>query len=137
MPQPADNLGKLVSVHGISPAYLQRAVFIVILSFTFFLATMIVYYIRQNVLYFLLASAFLITYIFTLFGWVMQRRAVLQVFESGLKYKKQTARWEEIDDVNADGMISLSNGKRVTILRSLHDFEKILEIVRQKAGVME
>src|SRR5437773_12397915 len=44
------------------PAQVQRAVFIAVLSFLFFLAMMIVFYIRQSMLYFLLATAFLIVY---------------------------------------------------------------------------
>ena len=87
------DLGRLVAIHGIAPVYLQRAVFIVILSFVFFLATMAVYYIRQNVLYFLLASAFLVLYLVTLFSFVMQRRNVVNVHEGGLIYKQRAARW--------------------------------------------
>ncbi len=135
MPPPANDLGKLVSVHVISPAYMQRAVFLVVLSFLFFLGTMFVYYLRQNILYFLLASAFLLVYLFTLFSLVMQRRNQAQIFESGLRYKMQSARWEEVDEVGSDGTISLSTGKKVTLPRSLHDIEKVLEIIRERSGI--
>lgn len=132
MPQPATNLGKLVSVHVISPAHMQRAVFIVVLSFVFFLATMFVYYIRQNVLYFLLASAFLFLYLFTLFSWVMQRRNQLQIFENGLKYKKQTARWDEIVEVSNNGLIKLHDGKPIAVPNGLTGFNELLAIIRSK-----
>jgi hypothetical protein len=56
------------------PAQLQRAVFIVVLSFLFFLAMMAMFYIRQSVLYFLLASAFLVIYIITMISFVRMRR---------------------------------------------------------------
>ncbi len=75
------DLGKLVAIHGIAPAYLQRAVFIVILSFVFFLAMMFMYYIRQSITYFLLASAFLVLYLVTLFSFVMQRRSFVMLHE--------------------------------------------------------
>ena len=55
-------------------AKVQRAVFIAVLSFLFFLATMVAFYVRQSMLYFLLATAFLIIYIFTMFSFVRLRR---------------------------------------------------------------
>jgi hypothetical protein len=57
-----------------SPAQLQRAAFIAVLSFLFFLAMMFAYYIRQSALYFLLATAFLIVYIVTMVSFVRLRR---------------------------------------------------------------
>lgn len=58
-----------------SPAHLQRAVFIAVLSFLFFLAMMFAYYIRQSALYFLLATAFLIVYLVTMISFVRLRRS--------------------------------------------------------------
>ena len=58
----------------IAPAQLQRAVFIAVLSFLFFLAMMFAYYIRQSALYFLLASAFLVIYLVTMISFVRLRR---------------------------------------------------------------
>ena len=55
-------------------AKVQRAVFIAVLSFLFFLVMMIAFYVRQSMLYFLLATAFLIIYIFTMFSFVRLRR---------------------------------------------------------------
>lgn len=54
---------------------MQRATFIAVLSFLFFLAMMFAYYIRQSALYFLLATAFLIVYIITMISIVRSRRA--------------------------------------------------------------
>jgi hypothetical protein len=58
----------------VPPAQIQRAVFIAVLSFLFFLAMMLVFYIRQSMLYFLLASAFLIVYIVTMVSFVRMRK---------------------------------------------------------------
>ncbi len=58
-----------------SPSHLQRAVFIAVLSFLFFLAMMFAYYIRQSPLYFLLATAFLIIYIVTMISFVRLRKS--------------------------------------------------------------
>lgn len=85
------SLGRLTAVHGLAAAQLQRAVFIAVLSFIFFLAMLLVFYARQNILYFLLSTAFLIVYLLTMFSWVMQRRHVVQVYENGIAYKKQSA----------------------------------------------
>ncbi len=57
-----------------SPAHLQRAAFMAVLSFLFFLAMMIAFYVRQSMLYFLLASAFLIIYIFTMVSLIRMRK---------------------------------------------------------------
>ena len=50
------------------------AAFIAVLSFLFFLAMMFAYYIRQSMLYFLLATAFLIVYIITMISLFRLRR---------------------------------------------------------------
>ncbi len=57
-----------------APAQTQRAAFIAVLSFLFFLAMMFAYYIRQSMLYFLLATAFLIIYFVMMFSFVRLRR---------------------------------------------------------------
>ena len=57
-----------------SPAQLQRAAFVAVLSFLFFLAMMLLFYIRQSFLYFLLATAFLIVYIVMMISLVRLRR---------------------------------------------------------------
>jgi hypothetical protein len=45
-------LGKLKSVYGISPAYLQRAAIVAIVSFVFFLLMLVAFSLRQNIGYF-------------------------------------------------------------------------------------
>ena len=127
-----NGLGRLISVHGISPAYLQRAVFIVVLSFVFFLAMMLVYYLRQSLVYFLLASAFLVLYIITMFSWVLMRRSVVQVHENGMIYRGRTILWGQIESVEPDGTISTRTGKPIVIPSTLHDRARLLDTV--KAG---
>ena len=56
------------------PAQLQRAAFLAVLSFLFFLVMMFAYYLRGSVLYFLLATAFLIVYIITMISFVKLRK---------------------------------------------------------------
>src|SRR5687767_10204713 len=102
MSQTRPTLGKLLDVYPTSPAYLQRAAIIAGLSFVFFLATLVIFYIQQSFVYFILSTAFLIVYIFTLIGWVMQKRNVVSVHENGIVYRKFRARWDEIKSVAAD-----------------------------------
>jgi hypothetical protein len=75
----------------------------------FFLAMLLVFSLRQNIGYFLLATAFLIVQIFTLFGWVTQSRNRLEIFENGFVYRKKTCRWDEIAAIN------VKTGKRAQI----------------------
>ena len=60
----------------VPPAHLQRALFIAVLSFMFFLAMMFAFYLRQSMLYFLLATAFLIVYIVTMVSFVRMRKGI-------------------------------------------------------------
>jgi len=125
------DLGRLISIHGIAPAYLQRAVFIVVLSFMFFLGMMFAFYIRQSVGYFLLASAFLVLYLITMFSWMMQRRTVVKVHEHGFRYKDRTVLWDQIETIE-DGAIRLSEAKPVTIPNTIHESEKLVALIRSK-----
>jgi len=52
----------------------QRAAFIGVLSFLFFLAMVFAFYIRQSMLYFLLATGFLIVYLVTMVSFVRLRK---------------------------------------------------------------
>ncbi|MET0753698.1 MAG: hypothetical protein ABWZ66_10015, partial [Pyrinomonadaceae bacterium] len=97
MSEQTQNLGKLESVHGIAPAYMMRALVVASLSFVFFLVMLVGFYIRQNIGYFLLSTAFLVVYVLTMFGWLAQRRKVLRIYENGFSYKKFAASWDEID----------------------------------------
>jgi hypothetical protein len=135
MPDDNRSLGKLIAVHALSPAHIQRAVFITILSFLFFLAMMFGFYIRQSIVYFVLASAFLIVYILTMFSWVAQRKTLLQVFENGIGYKKRKAGWDEITEVRADGTIVLNKGKEIVISPAINNLDKALVMIRSKAAI--
>ena len=96
------NLGRLVSSHSTSPAYLQRAAIVAVVSFIFFLAMLAAFYVRQQFGYFVLSSGFLVVYVFTLIGWVMQKRNIVSVHEGGLKYRKFRTEWSEVQSVAAD-----------------------------------
>ncbi len=134
MAETKKNLGKLVAVHGLSPAHIQRAVFITVLSFVFFLGTMVLYYVRQELLYFLLASAFLVVYIITLFSWIAQRKTVLEIFEKGVSYRKYSANWDEISEVRSDGTIVLKDKKQIAISAAIHELERAISFIKSRVA---
>lgn len=139
MIEKTQNLGKLISIHTIAPAFLQRAVIIAVLSFVFFLAMLAVFSIRQNFIYFFLSTAFLITYLFTMFGWLMMRKNILKIYENGLTYRKFTARWDEIEAVELDdknGKISCeirkTKGEKITLTDSIYEIGKAVKLIKAK-----
>ena len=113
------SLGALKGTYGVEPAFLQRAVFIAVLSFLFFLGTMVIYYIRQNVLYFLLSTAFLLVYVVTMFSWVGQRRSIVSVHENGISYKGKNYFWPDIAAVDAGPSLRLASGTTVSLPNTL------------------
>jgi hypothetical protein len=127
------NLGKLLSVYAMAPAHLQRAVFIVILSFVFFLIMMIAYYVRQSMLYFLLSSAFLVIYVITLISWAMHRRNVVAVHENGLSYRGRSVEWSEIKSVDDHGTVSLNTGKPIILPKMLDRSDQLIASLRERS----
>ncbi|HEX8636929.1 MAG TPA: DUF6585 family protein [Pyrinomonadaceae bacterium] len=140
MPQTIQNLGRLEAVYNTSPAYLQRAAMTAVISFVFFLAMLLVFSVRQNIGYFLLATAFLIVQIFTLFGWVTQSRSRLKIFENGFEYRKKTCRWDEIAAIDFKTgkrtqigcEITKTNGEKIYLSEVIHRFEEAVERIKEK-----
>lgn len=132
-------LGKLEGVYGISPVFMQRAAVVAVLSFMFFVAMLVAFSIRQNIGYFLLATAFLLVQLLTLFGWLVQRRAEFKIYENGFSYKKHVCLWDEIDSmavktesrlvggekVNCE--IRKTNGEKIVLNEAIHGVQKIME----------
>lgn len=143
MPEPTKNLGKLISTHGTSPAYLQRAAIIAVLSFVFFLAMLVAFYVRQHIGYFVLSTAFLIVYILTLISWVIQKRSLVSIYENGIRYKKFSGSWDEIESGTILGSgpdhksIELQKNRRekITIPSSIQGFDRILSFVQANVKI--
>ncbi len=126
--------GRLVRVHPMAPAHLQRAVFVAVLAFLFFLAMMFAYYAVQSPVFFLLSTAFLVIYLFTMFSLVTQRRARVEIFENGIGYRGRYAAWQDIASVTDDGTITPRTGKAIVVPRSIEQFENVLIHVRRASG---
>ena len=139
MTKEPENLGKLISLYAIAPAYLQRAVIVAVLSFLFFLGMLVIFSIRQNFGYFFLSTAFLAVYLLTMFGWLMMRKNILRIYENGLTYRKFTARWNEIETVekNQKGAklnfeIRKKKGERITLTESIFEVEQAVALIESK-----
>ncbi len=134
MSSPEKNLGTLISVHGTSPAFLQRAAIVAVLSFFFFMAMLVMFYLRQQIIYFVLSTAFLIVYVFTLIGWVMQKRNLVSIYEDGVSYRKFSARWDEMRSVRAtrhEGIsLTTTGGQSVTIPKTIANFAQVAAAIR-------
>lgn len=141
MTEQTNNLGKLESVHPLSPAYLQRAAGVAVISFIFFVAMLIVFSIRQNIGYFLLSTAFLIVELFTLFGWLSQRKAQVKLFENGLTFKKFSCLWSEIKFVESDNQktctIIKNDGEKIVLPEAIHNMPGVISKIEKKRGVAE
>ena len=142
MPESRKNLGKLVNTYGTSPVYLQRAAIVAILSFVFFLAMLAAFYVRQHIGYFALSTAFLVVYVLTLISWVIQKRNVVSIFENGIRYRKFSGCWEEIESASvlnegpARAQIELKKNPREKILipSSIQGFERIVHVIEEKVN---
>lgn len=134
--EPNHNLGRLVSVHGLQPAYLQRAVFVVVLSFLFFLGTMVIFYLQQGFVYFLLSTAFLVIYLVTMTSWILQRRNVVKLYENGIEYRKYSWLWNEIDSISAGEantvVVSSKSGAKFTISATISGLDQIVRTIKSK-----
>lgn len=104
-----------------------------LVSFAFFLVMLLVFYVRQQIGYFILATAFLVVNIFTMIGWLMQRRNVVQVFENGISYRKDKFRWEEITGIalsDKSGLeVSGPNGIKMKIPNSIDALERLADAI--------
>jgi len=134
VPNTGQNLGKLVAIHAISAAYQQRAVFVAVLSFVFFVAMMFGYYIRENVGYFILASAFLVLYIVMMFSWFWQRKNVVEVFENGLRYKENDVSWLQIESISDDAKIVTKDGREIALPATLGGVDELTARIRRFGG---
>jgi ABC-type bacteriocin/lantibiotic exporter with double-glycine peptidase domain len=134
MSESSKDLGAVVSIHGTSGVFLQRAAIVAILSFFFFMSMLVVFYVQQQIVYFILSTAFLVVYIFTLIGWVMQRRNTVSIYENGIGHRSFVAAWAEIQSVKADAKVGINivktNGQSVTIPKTIAGVDQIAMVIR-------
>jgi len=140
----SENLGKLQSVHGISPVFKQRAFIVAVVSFVFFVVMVGGYLIRPGFVFVLLGTAFLVVGLFTLFGWLGQKNSEFRLFENGFSYKKFVCNWDEIESINVKAESQLISGAKINCLvrkkggdeivltETIEDLESIVKIIDGK-----
>ena len=130
------NLGRLISVHGTSARSLQRASIVAILSFVFFLALLVVFYATGRLTVFILSSAFLVVYLFTMIGIWLQKRGLVRIYENGIAYGGVNTVWTEMARVQADQnsgvIITRSDGNAINIGPSISDLNAIAKTVKER-----
>lgn len=140
MPDKENNLGQLQALYGTSPVYIQRAAIVAVLSFVFFLGMLIAFSLTQKLLFFLLSTAFLVVELFTLFGWLTQRRNELKVYEKGFVFGKQDYLWEDLESLKISrndkqkisGEILTKNDKKILLTDSIHNVESFFKRVKSE-----
>lgn len=141
------DLGKLISAHGISKIFTQRALIVAIVSFIFFILMLVAFSLRQNIGYFLLGTAFLIVEIFTMIGWFVKRKTALFIYERGFIYKDKSALWKDITDTNlkmdpriqekpSAFLISTKDGKKIFLNESIEGLESIIKTIKAEIAKM-
>jgi len=125
------DLGKLTGIFPIAPAFAQRAVFVAVLSFMFFLSMMFAFYLLKNIIYFILSSAFLILYLIMMFAWLMQKRSAVELFEGGIILKKRKITWNEMASISEHGEIDLAAGEKLQISTSLYERELLISHIER------
>lgn len=131
-------LGLFECAFSISPVYLARVIFVAALSFVFFLAMLLGFYIREQIGYFILSSAFLVVYTLTMFGWFVLKKQKLQIHELGISYRRAKILWNEITSIEVlnerSFLIKASDGSALQVSDAVSESGKVREIVRHKTG---
>ena len=129
-------LGRPINSYLTAPAFIQRAAVIAIVSFLFFLAMLVAFSARGQMIYLVLAAAFFVVNIFTLTGFVMQRRNEVKVFENGLAYHGRQVEWGDLvsTEIDPSGQLNLQTRQRSTIVipKTIANIGKLDEYIRHQ-----
>ncbi len=140
MSEQTTQLGKLEAIYGVSPIYLQRALIIIVLSFIFFMAMLIAFSLRMQIGYFILATVFLVVKLVMLFGWVMNRKKEVKLYEKGLMIGKQTLTYDQIQKIELkqisaqkqEGEILKTDGQKIILSETISNIADIVKRVEKK-----
>ena len=71
-----------------------------------------------------------------MFSFVILRRHVVNIYESGFVYRGRKVFWQSIDTVSPTGEITLKDGKPVNLPRSLSNVEGVLDVIRTHSNTL-
>ena len=101
------------------------------LSLTFFLTMMFAFYLLQGLVYFLLATAFLVIYLVTMYAFFTARKMVVEVFENGLRIWEKDVSIVRCRECGCTaGVIHLLDGEKIDIPRSIHERDALIDRIR-------
>ena len=136
MQQGKVELGRVVNTYLTAPAFIQRAAIIAIVSFLFFLVMLLAFGARGQMIYLVLAAAFFVVNIFTLIGFVMQRKNEVKVFEKGLAYRGNQVEWGDLVSAELDpsGQLNLQTRQqsKIVIPKTIANIGKLDEYIRHQ-----
>ncbi|HJS51791.1 MAG TPA: hypothetical protein VJ781_07805 [Pyrinomonadaceae bacterium] len=136
MQQEKVELGRVISTYLTAPAFIQRAAIIAIVSFLFFLAMLLAFSARGQMIYLVLAAAFFVVNIFTLTGFVIQRRNEVKVFEKGIAYRGRQAEWDDLvsTEIDPTGQLNLQTRQqsKIVIPKTIANIGKLDEYIRHQ-----
>ena len=91
---------------------------------------------REQMIYLVLAAAFLVVNIFTLIGFVMQRRNEVKVFENGIAYRGSHVQWDDLvsAELDASGQLNLQTRQEsiIVIPKTIANIGKLDEYIRHQ-----
>jgi hypothetical protein len=137
-------LGKLESVHGVSPVFKQRAFIVALVSCVFFTAMVGAFLVHPGFVFVLLGMGFLVVGLFTLLGWLSQKNVEFKLFENGFSYKKFVCAWDEIESINVKAesqlvggakincLVRKADGQEIVLTEVIEDLESILKIIDER-----
>ncbi len=130
------DLGKLISVHGVSAALLQRSVIVILISLFFALAMFVGFLITRKFVLLLLAVAFFTINILTLFSLIARRKKDFRLYEHGFTFIKMSRRFDEIADLKvknkSSGEILTTSGEKIALTEAIADVGEIIKIIEAK-----
>ena len=131
------DLGPVVTEHRIAADQVQKVAIVAPLSFIFFLAMLVAFYLRNSLGYFILSSGFLVVYLFTMFGFFSMKKKVFRFHQNGISFKKMRLPFELISKVHLDSRVGLvidSSEGRLIVPQSISGLTQIATELDRRIG---
>jgi len=91
---------------------------------------MFAFYLVQKLGYFLLATAFLVIYLVTMYSFITGRRKTVEVFANGLRVGRTSALWTSVSGIDDKGVVDLADGSWIEIPQSIYERDALIARLR-------
>jgi hypothetical protein len=95
------------------------------------MSMMLAFYMMQSLVYFLLATAFLVIYLVTMYSFITGRKTTIEVFENGIRIGKTSAMWPEIAGIDDNGIVEIARGSKIEVPRSIYERDVLITLIRR------